>query len=523
MLKKIKGFFHLYHLPILSGILIGTSYIPFYPWAMFFCFVPLWTFWLRQDSMKKIFWGGWITQFILTLVGFHWVSHTIQEHAGLPLPLALIGLLLFSAFANYYIPVAGCVWFFLKKHLRLPLFMQVTLLAGLLSLGETFLHTIFPWNFGYNWLWADWIGFQVTDYIGFLGLSSFGIFLNGVLFYFWKDRRKTKKATALLALALGSFAIVNILGILREQSFKKPQNHLNVLIVQANIGNQQKLYAQKGWGYRDEIVKTYLDLTRKGLQNHSDPIDFILWPETAFPNRIKPSYPFENSLLQVKRLTKKHQTPLLMGAYYENPDTKKISNSIVTIDKNGNLQKKPYRKNILLAYGEYIPGSDTFPFLLDIFPQVANFQRGNGPQVSSVKEYNVGLQICYESLFPQFTKKLSDLGAQVIVNVTNDSWFGKHSEPYQHLYMTLARAIEFRRPVIRSTNTGISTVISPRGEIQEKSPLFKKWQDTYKVAYHKNPKNTFYQRNLWLIPGVISVILGLIIIYGTIQRLQKRE
>jgi apolipoprotein N-acyltransferase len=125
----------------------------------------------------------------------------------------------------------------------------------------------------------------------------------------------------------------------------------------------------------------------------------------------------------------------------------------------------------------------------------------------------MGAQICYESLFPKFSRDLADLGAQFIVNVTNDSWYGSWQEPYQHFYMTLARGVEFRRPVLRVTNTGISSVSLASGEILERSPIHQQWVGLYEVPYLTNPPSTFYQRWFWLVPcllwGGLIVLLGL--------------
>ena len=127
--------------------------------------------------------------------------------------------------------------------------------------------------------------------------------------------------------------------------------------------------------------------------------------------------------------------------------------------------------------------------------------------------YKMGPQICYESLFPGFSKALSDLGAQFIVNATNDSWYGSWQEPYQHMYMTLARGIEFRRPVLRVTNTGISAVVLASGEILERSPLHQEWAGLYNVPYLKKPLSTFYQRWFWLVPSLLWA--ALVILVGT--------
>ena len=116
----------------------------------------------------------------------------------------------------------------------------------------------------------------------------------------------------------------------------------------------------------------------------------------------------------------------------------------------------------------------------------------------------MGAQICYESLFPGFSRSLAELGAQFIVNVTNDSWYGSWQEPYQHMYMTLARGVEFRRPVLRVTNTGISTVSLASGEILERSPIHQPWAGLYEVPYLKNPA-CYFLPNLVLASALFTL------------------
>ena len=130
----------------------------------------------------------------------------------------------------------------------------------------------------------------------------------------------------------------------------------------------------------------------------------------------------------------------------------------------------------------------------------------------------MGAQICYESLFPEFSRSLANLGAQFIVNVTNDSWYGSWQEPYQHMYMTLARGIEFRRPVLRVTNTGISTVSLASGEILERSPIHQPWTGIYEVPYLTKPTETFYQHWFELVPFLLWGALILLLTLGLKKR-----
>jgi len=114
------------------------------------------------------------------------------------------------------------------------------------------------------------------------------------------------------------------------------------------------------------------------------------------------------------------------------------------------------------------------------------------------------------------------LGAEVIINVTNDSWYGTWFEPFQHLYMTGARAIEFRRPLIRATNTGITTVILPNGEFLEKSPMLIEWSKQYSVPYSRNPAHTIYEKIFYIWDIILSLII-VIILTPKLKRLALKK
>ncbi len=124
----------LYGLPLLSGFLIGTSYIPFPPWALLFCFVPLWLFWIREGSVRKILCGGWLAQFLFCLVGFHWVAYTAHEFGHLAWPLALLVLLLFCAFGHLFLVLAGLAFALLRDRLGLSRAAQLALLPFVTAL-----------------------------------------------------------------------------------------------------------------------------------------------------------------------------------------------------------------------------------------------------------------------------------------------------------------------------------------------------------------------------------------------------
>ncbi len=508
----------MWFLPVLSGIFIGTSYIPFPPWASLFCFVPLWLFCLRQTRLRDVLLGCWLTSIVFTLIGFNWVAYLLHEFAGLGWVLSIVGVLLFACIAHLYVPVAGGLWFLLQQGLRFSPAMSVFLLALLTVLCEAYSLTLFDWNFGYSWFGAGLPIYQLAEFIGFSGLSALTLLLNLPLYFVWIGRNQLIGKKLLVAVVAG-FVALNGLGLWLKNRLPPPDASFTTLLVQADIGNEQKLAAELGRGFRKEIIERYLQLTEQALQQHSaEKIDFIVWPEAAFPaflnNSASPVYAW-----MLQNFLQKWRIPLITGAFSADWQTRRIGNSLFVVSEQGQVQTPFYTKSILLAFGEYIPGESFFPQIRQWLPPIGQFKRGPGPSVLlSLHDYKIGPQICYESLFPAFSRGLANLGAQFIVNVTNDSWYGAWQEPYQHMYMTLARAVELRRPIIRVTNTGISTVGLASGQILQKSPMYKPWTALYKVGYIKKPQATFYQRWFYLGPALLWMALILLLGFGWMRK-----
>jgi apolipoprotein N-acyltransferase len=513
-----------YGLPLLSGLFIGTSYIPFPPWALFFCFVPLWLFWLREGAIRKILWGGWLSQFVFCLVGFHWVAYTAHEFGRMPWPAALLVLLLFCAFGHLFFVLAGLLFALLRSRLGLSRAGQMALLPCVTALCWLYAPMIFPWNLGYPWLAARLPAFHLAGFVGFEGLGALTLFLNLALLSAW-ERRKERRGAYLLAGAAGLLLLLNGAGWVAGKALPAPDATARILVVQGNIGNLEKASAETLEGVRQEILRRYFRLTLQGLgRGNGRPPDFAVWPETAFPEvLLEQPLPAGDagSLMAFVRHT---ATPLATGAFGYHEDTGKTSNSMFFIGRNGALSDRPYAKTRLLVFGEYVPFSDTFPAIRDWLPWAGNFQRGSGPGVRRIGGVRVGPQICYEGLFPAFSRGLADQGAQMFVNITNDSWFGTHAEPYQHLYMTLARGIEFRRPVVRATNTGISAAMGADGTVLTRSPLHEEWTHLYEIPYRKSPAPTFFQEyGIRLVPLLLWLATGAILAAGRTARSARKK
>ena len=535
---------------MLAGFLIGTSYIPFPPWALFFCLAPLFYFWLEvAKSTKQAFIGGWLTQFILTLIGFHWISYTATEFGHFPWWGGILTVNGFAATAYLHYAVSGALVFYLfhaKRFTRtqsLHPALQVFTYAAAFALCELLLPAIFPWHLGYPWLWAQWPGAQLADVIGFEGLNIATIAINAMnalvalaiisAIRFRKKNRassfaRTMRAALLPAgAAVGAIAALNLIGLGRSDVWKKTDASIKVLAVQGNIGNFDKLMAERGAGFRIPIVQKYLELTRRGMLTHSD-AQLVIWPETAFPDRLDRAFADFGNAELVRALSRNLRRPILTGGYSQDLGQSAVYNGLFYINGHGEVGPSAYRKTILLAFGETFPLSDYIPYMQKLLPDMGSFSQGSGPIIlpveypfsadsaptASFEQVKIGPQICYEGLYPWFSAGLSKAGAEVFINVTNDSWFGLDFEPFQHLYMTAARAVEFRRPLMRSTNTGITTAVLATGEFRRLGPIHEEWVDEFDIPYRKNPPHTVYEKINGCWGWVLAIALSFLVLFG---------
>ena len=223
-------------------------------------------------------------------------------------------------------------------------------------------------------------------------------------------------------------------------------------LVQSNIGNAERIYAIKGSHAKEYILKKHFTLSTEALSRFPH-IDAMVWSETATPLtfHIQGNKILEPTFLQKKLFSyvKSQSKPLITGTYIKNKKGK-VYNGLLLLDKESNLLSV-YRKSNLLLFGETFWGLEhLFPLEKWIPGLGGGFAKGTGPKVTSLNHWKLGWHICYDSLYPSFSRELAQKGAQVIINLTNDSWFGKTFEPYQHMYMALARGIEVRRSLLRA-------------------------------------------------------------------------
>jgi apolipoprotein N-acyltransferase len=196
--------------------------------------------------------------------------------------------------------------------------------------------------------------------------------------------------------------------------------------------------------------------------------ELVIWPESAYPHYIPRTATRDHDGDRAVR--RGFDVPIVFGALSVGRDRRRYNSSFL-IRRDGRLNG-PADKNELLIFGEYIPFYDDIELLQRWFPQAWNFTPGDRPGLLVDAELRVGMLNCYEDILPGYVRRSAARSPNLLVNITNDTWFGDTAEPHQHAASARFRAIEHRVDLIRSVNSGISTLVASTGEVLDRTPIF---------------------------------------------------
>ncbi len=528
-------------LTLLSGILIVFA---FPPWNFsIFILVGLvpWLFEIQKSRTLRevLFQSYWIGS-LMAIGGFHWVAGAIHEFGELPWLVSLLVFALYTLICQPQFWFFGpfCYWVFRTK--ELPGWQRILLLlAAYLALDGIF-PKLFCDTLGHSL--AQWKDLRQTAEIsGTSTLTAVVVLCNLAIWNFVDSKWIRRRLLAPALIVLGCSLVVLLIGyswghhrrLEIEQRYSQPDSTVTFAMIQGNIGNFEKVASESGFvSGGDQVVQKYLDLSKKALLHKPKP-HAIVWPETAYPSAFRvPRTSYE--LMRDQRLdefVRQNQVHLFFGGYDHRGGQDFNALHFLQLplhpdrDPEGVLQT--YHKVLLLPFAEAFPGAETWPWLKRALPQIANFGRGPGPEIYPVqfeatqKPTQIGPSICYEILKPAFIRSQILKGAQLLLNVTNDSWFGGTTEPYQHLVLASIRAIEGRVPYLRSTNTGITTYVTPTGEITLSAPMNEEAIYSVSVPVLNQPPSTLFLKwGDWI--SVVAV-LGTLLPCGTLIWRRERK
>lgn len=413
---------------------------------------------------------GWLAGTAGIALAFAWLVYAIRVFGGFPAPIAIL----------LYLPIVA--W----MGLQLGVFLGVVSWLGPTPLGigaplvftaiEFLFPSLFPWRLA-NSQYRVPLLLQTGELAG-PSLLTFAIVWANVAVLAvlrWIAARRATATTATPSVAWTTVAppLLLVLALLLYGGWRLAEVRaararaplLRVGVVQGNVSIEQK--GDRAWFGRN--LDRYRDSSRAIAGN----VDLLVWPETVVQHRIDaatarlggPDDPFPDA-----------ERPLLFGglAVTRDPDgrTSRLYNSAFLRGTDGRVLGR-YDKRVLVPFGEYMPFGDRFPRLRELSPATSNFAAGrDAAPLPLGPTARLGALICYEDVIPAPARAAVAAGATLLVNLTNDAWYGDGAEPVQHQALAIWRTVETRRDLVRSTNTGLTSVLAATGEVLDELPTF---------------------------------------------------
>ena len=448
---------------VLSGILLALAFPRVnQAWLAWLALVPL----LQVMSVRP-FRSGFMAGLGFFGLVLYWLNIVMTTYGGLAPILSLAAYLMLVAYLALFFGAATWACCRLQEKLALPPMLTLPVLWVSLEFLRSFLFTGFPWaTLGYSQQ-AYLPLIQSADLFGVYGISFLLVFSNALLSRLWDmGRRKQLRELHWIGPVLGLLLIAGNYGYGVWRLGQPPAENgkkLQVALIQGNIDQSVK------WdpAFQKSTVDIYRDLSLAASAETSP--DLLIWPESATPFYFQESGPLHDEVVAVSRATGRY---LLFGSpAFEIANRRyRYLNSSFILDPNGDIQGRSDKVH-LVPFGEYVPLGRLLPFINKLVAGIGDFSTGmvnplpmNGEQI--------GVLVCFEGIFPELARDYVRQGSDLLVNITNDAWFGKSSAPFQHLAMIRFRAVENRIWVARAANTGISAFIAPTGRITDQTSIF---------------------------------------------------
>ena len=445
-------------------------------WLAWGVLVPLhWA--LTGLPSGRAFRFGWLAGVIAFAGTIPWVITAMNQFGQVPYVISALLMLLLATYLGLFVGVYAWGYMLLHRH---PgwLWLGAPSLWVTLEYLRTYAFSGFPWTLlGYSqYQWLSVI--QVSDMAGVYGVSFLIVMGNVAITSCldWMCRKQEKRPLSFpwqptlgFLVILSATLLYGHWQINQQASLDRSARSLSIGLVQPNISQDKK------WDttYIDETLKRYTTLSHQTGKS----LDLLIWPEAATPFFFEREPAYQKIILSVLRDS---QSPLLFGSptlRYEPDGRPYLLNSAYVLSPEKLLTER-YDKRHLVPFGEYIPFKSLLFFLEKLVVGIGDFKPGQGPMTLQLPEStdqphpSFGVPICFEVIFPDLVRRMAKEGANFLVTLTNDAWFGDSSAPYQHFGMVVFRAVENHRAFARAANTGISGIIGPDGTILTQTPIF---------------------------------------------------
>jgi len=471
-------------LAAVSGGLLAFSFpspgLSFLAWV---AFVPLLVAVSRQ-SPRDAFRLGMVCGLTAYAGILYWLNIVMTTYGKLHWSVSFCLYLVLAAYLALYV---GTTAFFTRRGEAAgisPLFSFPFIWVGL-EYVRSFMLTGFPWaSLGYT-QYRTLPLIQIADITGVYGLSFLIAFTNVVIYRIIRGMVKRGKtaypgvsALLLLILLAGTLGY----GFYRLKTPERGEP-FKVALTQGNIPQDVK------WdpAFQEATVAVYEKLSRQACGGGCD---LLVWPESAAPFYIQNDARYTP---RIKSLAAELKTYMVVGspAFEMEREKTRYLNSAFLLAPDGEILGRSDKRH-LVPFGEYVPMARLLPFVNKMVAGIGDFSPAASLIPLDAGKGKIGVLICFEGIFPELSRAYVRSGSRLLVNITNDAWFGRSSAPYQHLSMTVFRAVENRVPLVRAANTGVTAIIDSRGHIRAMTQIFRETSLAGEVKLGE--RGSFYTR-----------------------------
>ncbi len=517
---------------IVSGILLGIAFPPFpFPYLMFVGLIPYLIALENKKTLAEVNRLTYLMAFVFCLISLYWVGSWTKE-ADPFLMISGVALLFFNPIL-FLIP--SSLYHLTQKYINRK---ATFFLLPFFWVSYEYLYSVtefrFPWLTLGNGVSHFTSFIQIADIIGAYGLSLIILFINVLLYLTYINWGKNKNAfRKYLFLSLLMITLPLIYGGIKLSEQPAGEEKLRVGLIQPDFNPWLKWDA----GNLEQQLNIYLKLSQQAVDSGAQ---FIAWPESALPvYLLSGSYP--DAVNKIHKFADSNGISLLTGMpdvrFFDSTnapwDAKKSSTSrFYYTTYNSALLFNPNERDIqrygkikLVPFGEKVPYVNYLPFIGELIKWnvgISSWNTGQDTVVFNIKnktDISFASLICIESIYPDFTAQFVNRSANFIAVITNDSWYGYSSGPFQHRDISRLRAVENRRYVVRAANGGISCIINPRGEIIKETGLFER--SVLVGDIYISREITFFTRHPLVVPFLCLFVTILMLLFSSIKFIKK--
>jgi apolipoprotein N-acyltransferase len=473
----------LFLLAAAAGVLAFLGFVGFGYWPLALaCLVPLWL--ALEQSRNELLWKpaliGFVFGFVAYAGGFHWMWRIVDVFLAGNL---LLGALLWVGDASWFalrFAIYGTLYVIVRRRGRS---VAVAAVPTLLVI-EWLYPMLFPVYLGHA-LAALTLHIQIADLGGPLLLTALLASINVAFLetarWFTGERSRPDRVWVCALIVLSLSGLYGVRRVSQVETAIAAAPELRIGIVQGNLG-----VAEKG---HDATLdhRRYLEQTRELLTREVP--DLIVWPETVYSRGLLRPLPLSGRLIRADV-----DVPLLFGAATVRGDSgRRLKyNSALLIGADGVI-RDVYDKNLLIPFTEYVPFADLLRPFVPSLADTSEFSASHDTPALSFGAWRIATPICYEAVRPAFVRRMvREAEPDLIVTLANDSWFGDSQEPWLHLVMAKMRAVEHHRYLVRATNSGISAVVDPLGNVVARTGLLTR--ENLLATVHPLSGRTLYAR-----------------------------